>query len=153
MTDWWAFVSRYMALRKMNSTQVAERAGFNKSRMTDWSDGKAVSPKLARDTAKALNAPVLDAFVAAGYLEPEDTNAEVIEKPASSLSDDELLIAIDNRVKGLRNALEAATQSTTPTEVDEEKEVSDDAESGLPLALEGPPPGDEGSASAYRPEE
>ncbi len=123
MSDWWDFVSRYMRQREMTRDQVAERGGFNKSRMTEWSRGASVTPKLARDTALAMNAPVLDAFVAAGYLEPEDAQAEIIERPASSLSDEELINAVTDRVKELRNALEIAQKPATSPEGDKAKEA------------------------------
>lgn len=135
-----------MRLREINSAQVAERAGFDKSQLTKWSQGKQVSPRLARETAVALNAPILEAFIAAGYLLPEDANVEIVERPIQSLSDDELLNEVLNRMKGMRDALEAATESSTPPESNKEQEVTLDG-SKLPLTLT---VGDDGGASANR---
>lgn len=118
MSIWWDFVSRYMRQREMTRDQVAERGGFNKSRMSEWSKGASVTPKLARDTALAMNAPVLDAFVAAGYLQPEDTQAQVVERPLRSLSDDELLNEVLERMKGLRHDLEAAETARASDEAE-----------------------------------
>lgn len=112
-----------MRLREINSAQVAERAGFDKSQLTKWSQGKQVSPRLARETAVALNAPILEAFIAAGYLLPEDANVEIVERPIQSLSDDELLNEVLNRMKGMRDALEAAAESSTPDEGGQAKEA------------------------------
>lgn len=100
MTDWWDFVTRYMALRELKASQVAERARFNKSRMTSWSEGRGPTPKLARDTALALGAPVLEAFVAAGFLEPADTDQIVeVSRGLDGLSDEELLAEVARRLR------------------------------------------------------
>lgn len=124
MSEWWDFVSRYMRQREMTRDQVAERGRFNKSRMTEWSRGASVTPKLARDAALALNAPVLDAFIAAGYLQPEDTQAQVVERPIRSLSDDELLNEVTERMKGMRNALETAAAAGAQTQAGRPEEAA-----------------------------
>lgn len=132
MTDWWDFVNRYMALRKMNGAQVAALAGFDKSRLTGWSRGGDVTPKLARDTAVALNAPVLDAFVAAGYLKPEDTTAEVIERPIKLLTDEELVAEVTRRLKEAQNVVEAQKKKRASREGSSPEEDALGARSGEP---------------------
>jgi transcriptional regulator with XRE-family HTH domain len=123
MTDWWDFVSRYLELRDTNAAQVAKKAGYDKAQLSKWRQGASVSPKLARDTALALNAPVLDAFIAAGYLRPEDTTAEVIERPVSELGDEELLAEVRQRMKGARHGVAGKAQSDASPEAVENQEV------------------------------
>lgn len=119
-----------MTLRKVNSAQLASAAGYDKSLVTKWSQGKHVSPKLARDTALALNAPVLDAFIAAGYLTPEDTRAKVVERPIKLLSNEELLAEVGHRMKGARGGVADQTEPSASPEGDqgEEAKSGDDSE-------------------------
>lgn len=127
MTDWWDFVSRYIAARETNGAQVAAKAGYDKSLLTRWSRGSSPTPKMVRDTALALNAPVLDAFIAAGYLQPEDTTIEAIERPIGKLTDDELLAEVRHRMRGERRGLEVAPQSAAPPPEHENEEAASDS--------------------------
>lgn len=113
-----------MTLRKVNSAQLASAAGYDKSLVTKWSQGKHVSPKLARDTALALNAPVLDAFIAAGYLTPEDTRAKVVERPIKLLSNEELLAEVGHRMKGARGGVADQTEPSASPEGDQGEEAT-----------------------------
>ncbi|WP_301119703.1 helix-turn-helix domain-containing protein [Mycolicibacterium fortuitum] len=122
LIDW---LDALIAKRDTNSAAVAEAAGINKSTITKWRGGQRPSPVDLRAVANALNAPVLSAFVAAGYLTPNDTRRVVeVNLPLSERTNDELLAEVRRRIEGAGNAQEDLTKPHASDEVSEAKEMN-----------------------------
>lgn len=96
---WWDYVKRHSA-GAVNS-HIAEAVGITPSSVGRWGKGSKPDPAQAAAFARAYGRPVLEAFVAAGFL----TAAEAGEKPSAppslaSLSGDELLDEVRRRMQG-----------------------------------------------------
>lgn len=113
-----------LAKRETNSAAVADAAGINKATITKWRGGQRPSPADLRAVANALNAPVLAAFLAAGYLAPTDTKRIVeVDRPLSDRTDDELIAEVLRRMRGESHGMEGQTQSDAQTEGRQNQEV------------------------------
>ena len=113
---WWAYV-KHVAPTATNKV-IGEAAGLTASSVTRWASGAAPDPSSAAAFARAFGRPVLEAFIAAGYLTPEEAG----ERPAkphalAHYSDDELVDDIRRRLgeRGGTDALSAkAREKRTP---------------------------------------
>lgn len=87
---WWEYVQSVSG--GATNAAIAERIGVSAPSVSRWKDGHP-DPARARDFAKAYGRPVLEAFIVAGFLTPEEAD----EQPAGRLNpaemDDEELIA------------------------------------------------------------
>ncbi|AKU45024.1 immunity repressor [Mycobacterium phage Florinda] len=73
--------------------------------------------------ANALGAPVLEAFLVAGYLKPGDTRKVVqVDRPLDQRSDEELVAEVNRRLKEARNVMETAQTTRTPRETHQDQE-------------------------------
>lgn len=77
LTDW---IDAKAKARGTTASAVAARAGVNKATVSKWRTGQSPDPDMVRRIASALDAPVLEAFIAAGFLDRSDTT-KVIELP------------------------------------------------------------------------
>ena len=97
--SWWEYVQRHAA----GETQaaIAAAAGVTGPTVSRWSTGKqGVDPRAAAAFARAYRRPVLEAFVAAGFLTAEEAKARPsVEPDYSRLSNDELLRLVRSRMK------------------------------------------------------
>lgn len=121
--------------RETNAAAVAEAAGINKSTITKWRGGQRPSPSDLRAVANALNAPVLGAFLAAGFLAAADTKRIVeVDTPLSERTDDELIAEVWRRMKGSQHVMETASAAGTPRETHQDEEDALGARTGEPPA-------------------
>lgn len=96
---WWEYVQRITD----GATQatIAERVGVRQSSVARW---RATAPKPATVIAfaRAYGRPVLEAFVAAGYLSEEDAALTEIQATARDLTDEELIAELQRRMADSR---------------------------------------------------
>lgn len=95
---WWDYVKRCTAAPKAH---IAQAIGITPSSVGRWEKGSSADPLQAAAFARAYGRPVLEAFVAAGFL----TASEAGEAPAAApsldaLDDDELLAEVRRRMTG-----------------------------------------------------
>lgn len=138
--DW---LDAQIAKRQTTAAAIAEAAGVNKSTISKWrNDGQRPSPADVRAIANALNAPVLEAFVAAEFLHPSDTRKVIeIDRPLSERTDDDLVAEVNRRLKESRNVMETTQTAGTPRETRQDEE-------GALGARAGEAPADAGKARA-----
>jgi len=102
---WWDYVQRYAD--GAPNKDIAENVGLHPSRLTGWQKGERVSPEMAAKFARSYKRPVIEALVAAGHLEPDESNAQVIYVGVTlrEWSDDALGREVTQRMAKYRGAL------------------------------------------------
>ncbi|WP_131104061.1 helix-turn-helix transcriptional regulator [Ornithinimicrobium sufpigmenti] len=95
--SWWDYVERVANTTRQRDIQ--DRTGIDASNFSRWKTGQTPRPALVAQFARAYGRPVLEAFVAAEFLTPE----EAAERPAaapslSTLTDDQLLAEVRARM-------------------------------------------------------
>lgn len=110
---WWAYVQR-VAPGQPNA-RIAKETGIAPSSVGRWGKGSGPDPEAAANFARAYDRPVLEAFIAAGFL----TAAEAGEKPSAapslaSLSADDLLKEVRRRMEGGQSWGEVESGSEEP---------------------------------------
>jgi transcriptional regulator with XRE-family HTH domain len=97
--SWWEYVQRHAPGDTQAS--IAAAAGVTGPTVSRWSTGKqGVDPRAAAAFARAYRRPVLEAFVAAGFLTAVEAKARPTAAPDySQLSNDELLRLVRGRMK------------------------------------------------------
>ena len=95
---WWEYVARTAAGEEQAA--IAKRVGLGQSMISRWKVS-VPRPENAAAFARAYGRPVLEAFIAAGFLTPEEAS-EIPSAPPSlaSLDDDELLAEVRRRMQG-----------------------------------------------------
>lgn len=83
------------------NSEIARRIGISQPSVSRWFRGSLPDPATAAAFARAYGRPVLEAFVAAGFL----TAQEAGERPAAAppladLTNKELLVEIERRMEG-----------------------------------------------------
>lgn len=104
---------KYVAKISSNAQQkdIARAAGVDGSTVSRWKSGLAPKPENVAAFARSYRRPVLEAFVAAGYLTPEEANEQPTARPSlTDLSSDELIHEIARRLK----AGEQGERDTSP---------------------------------------
>lgn len=94
---WWEYVQRTADTTRQRD--ISERTGIDATNVTRWKSGQIPKAETVAHFARTYGRPVLEAFVAAGFL----TEAEAKVRPAaapslSALSDDELLAETKRRL-------------------------------------------------------
>ncbi len=77
-TRWWQYVSR-ITPDGATATEVADKAGFDKSAMTRWKNGSAPDPYFVVKLARAYERPVKEALVEAGLITEEEAALTEVE--------------------------------------------------------------------------
>lgn len=107
--SWWEYVERHAP--GWTQVDIARAAEVSSPTVSRWASGKqGVDPLPAARLARAFGRPVLEAFIAAGYL----TAAEAGERPQPApsldqLTDDQLLAEMRARLQELRHGQPAPT--------------------------------------------
>ena len=97
--DWTSYVRRITD--GLTQTQIADRIGRGQSHVSRWILGKPGTPTIASvvDLARAFNQPVLDAIVAAGFVEAAEVGLAA-RTPLSQYTTAELFDELRRRTKG-----------------------------------------------------
>jgi len=110
LVDW---LDNELAARDKKPTKVALDAGLDRAIMSKWRGGQEAKADDVRRFVATLGAPVIEAFLAAGFLQLKDTQMTEVRRPVTAFGDNELIGEIQQRMKGLRDALAAASQQGT----------------------------------------
>lgn len=92
--SWWEYVERISA--GMSQAAVGERMGMTQSAVNRWRHSEP-KPATVRAFAEAFNRPVLEAFVAAGFLTEEDAGLREVPADLSQVDTDLLLTELRRR--------------------------------------------------------
>lgn len=99
---WWAYVQRHS--RRSTNVAIAAAVGFTASSVGRW---KVSTPDPAHTAAfaRSYGRPVLEGFVAAGYLTPEEAGEAPTPAPSLGVfTDSELLAEIAIRMQQATDA-------------------------------------------------
>jgi hypothetical protein len=96
VSSWWSYVQRVS--RGAPQGAIADRTGISQSSIGRWQSSE---PKVSnvRAFAEAYDRPVLEAFVAAGWLTQKEANLIHAPIDLTKLTDDELLEEIRRRMR------------------------------------------------------
>lgn len=72
--SWWEYVQRVSG--HALQTEIADRVEINQGTVSRWKSGESVRPISVAAFARAYDRPVLEAFVAAGFLTTADISAQ-----------------------------------------------------------------------------
>jgi transcriptional regulator with XRE-family HTH domain len=92
---WWQYVQAVTGAA--NNSEIAKRMDIDMSHMTRWKNGQTPSPPFVKRFAKAYNRNVLEAFVAAEYLDQDEAELHEVTIGAEDLTLDQLLEEIRRR--------------------------------------------------------
>jgi len=108
---WWQYVEQTAPGRTQE--QIARQVGVSAATITRW---RASEPKPANVAAfaRAYSRPVLEAFVAAGFLTPEDAAIQVTVTRYEDPSDDELIELITRRLRSDREDVSDHDRDAAP---------------------------------------
>jgi transcriptional regulator with XRE-family HTH domain len=98
MTESWAeYLQR--VTRGVERKDIAAAAGIDVSGISRWITGsnRPDAERVVR-FARAFHRPPLEALVAAGYLEPEEVNAEVVCVDVRAMPTEELMAELSRRL-------------------------------------------------------
>ncbi len=97
---WWAYVQRHSA--GAPNAHIARAVGITPPSVGRWSKpGVGPDPAQAAAFARAYGRPVLEAFIAAGFLTPDEAGEKPSAPPSLvSLDDDDLLDEVRRRMHG-----------------------------------------------------
>lgn len=95
--NWWEYAER--VAQTDSPKAIATRTGIEGPNVSKWKSGTVPRPQIVAQFARGYGRPVLEAFVAAGFL----TAGEAKERPAAPpdftrLSNDELLELVRSRM-------------------------------------------------------
>lgn len=158
VVSWWTYVTRTSGTDSPKAMAVKTR--IDGPHFSKWKNGVVPGPQIAATFARAYGRPVLEAFVAAGFLTPAEANERPVAAPSlDSLSDDELVDEIRRRMlragdgdarrdaapmKSASAPLAVAARRTgRPTAREREAEVAIQAELARRAADESPESADE----------
>lgn len=95
--SWWDYVERVANTTRQRDIQ--DRTGIDASNFSRWKTGQTPRPVLVAQFARAYDRPVLEAFVAAGFLTPEEAAERPTAPPSlAQLTDDQLLDEVRARM-------------------------------------------------------
>lgn len=102
---WWSYVVRVAGTE--SPKQMSEQTGLDGPSFSKWKGGHVPKPAIVATFARAYERPVLEAFVAAGFLTAEEANEQPSAPPSvRALTDNELVEEIRYRLD-LAEALRA----------------------------------------------
>ena len=114
---WWQYVE-HIALDETQE-RIARRIDVSTPTVSRWKTSSP-KPETAAAFARAYGRPVVEAFIAAGFLTADDAKAQVTINRYEDPSDDQLLALISRRLRGDREAGEhggdTATTKAPPSE-------------------------------------
>lgn len=82
-----------------SKTEIARRAGIDKSHPTKWSQGEVASIPFARAFARAYNRPVLEALVACGVITADEASVQEIPADIATFPEEMLAEELLRRIR------------------------------------------------------
>lgn len=92
---WWQYVTEVG--QGDSQAQLARRTGLSSATVSRW-QASDPQPRSVAAFAVAYGRPVLEAFVAAGFLTEDQARAQVVRSDPTQMSDDELLAEVRSRM-------------------------------------------------------
>jgi hypothetical protein len=102
---WLEYVRKWS--KRAADSDVAQPLGLANSTVGRWGRS-GPSPAAVRAFAVHYDRPVLEAFLAAGFLTESQASEHVVSADLRSLSDEDLIREVQSRMKGARDAAEEA---------------------------------------------
>lgn len=94
-TAWATYVERVTG--GASQSAIADKAGLSQSAVNRWHTSTP-KPETVVALARAYDRPVLEAFVAAGFLSEDDAALNEIKASARDLSDEDLVAELQRRM-------------------------------------------------------
>lgn len=120
-SPWWQYVEEGLERNGITQSFLADTIGLNRGAASQWRNGGSPGPirdrETIRATAQALGTSVLDALVAAGYVTPEELEAERAGVPLVERTDQELLEELLRRAQRRTNTPAPARRAAKTTAV------------------------------------
>lgn len=104
---WWAYVQTWCG--QDNPTDIGRKIGIAGPTVHRWNRSEP-KPDSVRAFADAYGRPVIEAFIAAGFLTPEQAAATVILQGVDSITDEQILAELGARLAAQREGAPHATQ-------------------------------------------
>lgn len=123
-TRWWTYLQNLMG--DQSQLEAAKFIGISKSNITRWKDGARAAPDFVVKVARAYNANVLEALVAAEFITEEEAKLREIKVGGIALSDAsnrQLLDEINRRSDPEARHLFTATADSDVVDLDEDAAV------------------------------
>lgn len=107
---WWTYVERH-AVGDTHATIGRKSGGLTGPSVGRWKSGSRPDPAAAAAFARSYGRPVLEAFIAAGYLTPEEAQQRPAAAPSmDDMSNAELAAEVLRRMEGGSDAGQAEAQ-------------------------------------------
>lgn len=104
--EWWDYVQHVTG--GIPNAHIAEAIDITAPSVGRWRRGSKPDPQQAATFARVYKRPVLEAFLAAGFLTPEEAQQRPSAAPSlAELTDDELLVEVAHRMR--RGGTDAST--------------------------------------------
>ncbi|KAB2344823.1 helix-turn-helix domain-containing protein [Actinomadura rudentiformis] len=91
---WWDYVQQ---IAGSNQTKIAERTGLSQAGVSAW-QSRTPKPETVTAFAHAYNRPVLEAFVAAGFLTADEAGVKELTPSLAKISSGDLLAELSRRL-------------------------------------------------------
>jgi transcriptional regulator with XRE-family HTH domain len=103
-TDWWLFIQGELDRRGWTGADFERHTGILQPRLVNWRKGSVPTIELAKTVAKGLDLPLLQVYLAAGFLSPDDLNQPVAIQflDTSQLTNQALLRELARRLEATR---------------------------------------------------
>ena len=99
MSSWSDFLRVKMEEKNWDANRLAQAAGYSPSVISRWLSGEHLpSPDKLRATVDALNANIIEAMVAAGFIRPDEVHGPVTLTDPDLLSDEEVVRQVLRRM-------------------------------------------------------
>ena len=123
MSSWSDFLRVKMEEKNWDATRLAHVAGYSPSVISRWLSGEHLpSQDKLRATVDALNANIIEAMVAAGFIRPDEVHGPVTLTDPDLLSDEEVVRQVLRRMGVNAARLISANQASA---VDDEQDDYD----------------------------
>lgn len=95
--SWWQYVERVADTRRQRD--IAERTHIDATNISRWKSGQNPRPDMVAQFARAYRRPVLEAFIAAGFLTADEAG-EIPSTPPSfdDITDEQLIAELTRRL-------------------------------------------------------
>ncbi|PWJ22816.1 hypothetical protein ATK17_0014 [Branchiibius hedensis] len=123
--SWWEYVEQ--VAKTSRQRDISDRSGIDAANVSRWKGGHIPKAEMVAEFARAYGRPVLEAFVAAGFLTPMEAKERPAAAPSlGSLTDEELLDEIRKRMRRDGTATNPAGGSPAPVPDDGKRPLTDD---------------------------
>lgn len=111
--SWWTYVVQTSGTESPKT--MAAQTKIDGPNFSKWKAGQVPKPPMVAQFARSYGRPVLEAFVAAGFLTPQEAKQRPAAAPSlDSLSDDELLAEVRSRLTRAKESTHAPDTSSQP---------------------------------------